>query len=56
MRRDWLGLLIRVIFGGAVGLGIGLIFSMINMGMNASWMMLLIPTVIGAIWGARTDK
>jgi hypothetical protein len=56
MRRDWLGLVIRVGFGAAIGLGIGLVVSMIHMGMSASWMMLLIPTVIGAIWGARTDK
>lgn len=56
MRRDWLGLLIRVAFGAVVGLGIGFVVSMIHMGMSTSWMVLLIPAVIGAIWAARTDE
>jgi len=54
MRQDWLGLLIRVMFGATVGFGIGIIFSMINLGMRG-WMIIIIPTVIGAIWGARTN-
>lgn len=55
MRRDWLGLVIRMGFGAVVGLGCGVIVSMVSMGMNADWMMLLIPTAIGVIWGARSD-
>ncbi len=54
MRRDWLGLFIRVVFGAAVGLGMGISLIVIDLGMSG-WMILVIPTVISAIWGARTD-
>lgn len=56
MRRDWLGLGIRVVSGAVLGFGIGLLVSLFQMGMNATWPILAIPTLIGAIWGARCDE
>jgi len=53
--RDWLGLGIRFVCGSLFGGLVGLVLSMFQMGMNAGWMLILVPALFGGIVAVRYD-
>ena len=55
-QRDWLGIAVRLVCGALFGAFVGLLLSMFQMGMNAGWMIILVPALIGAVAAVRYDR
>jgi hypothetical protein len=54
-QRDWLGIGIRFSCGALLGAFVGLVLSMFQMGMNAGWLIIVVPAVIGGVAAVRYE-